>query len=265
MSKKPTGPKVLILDIETAPILGYVWRLWDQNVGLNQIKNDWYVLSWAAKWRGAPAKDVMYMDQRKSKNIENDKRMLQGIWKLLDRADIVITQNGVSFDIKRLNARFLINGMAPPSPFKNIDTKLLANKKFGFTSKKLEYMTETLCVKYKKLKHAKFQGFELWAECLKGNEKAWDEMEKYNKYDVLSLEELYDIMEPWDRTIDFNLYTDDTEPVCRCGCKKFHKRGYHYTAAGKFQCYRCSKCGAHTRSRTNLLSKEKRKSLRSGM
>jgi hypothetical protein len=40
----PGKPKVLIYDIETAPILGYVWRLWDQNIGLNMIEQDWHVI-----------------------------------------------------------------------------------------------------------------------------------------------------------------------------------------------------------------------------
>jgi hypothetical protein len=31
-----TGPKVLIYDIETAPIVAHVWGLWENNVGLNQ-------------------------------------------------------------------------------------------------------------------------------------------------------------------------------------------------------------------------------------
>ncbi len=258
------GPKVLIFDIETAPILGYVWSLWEQNVALNQMHTDWYVLSWSAKWLNAPADQVMYMDQRKAPHIENDAEILRVIWKLLDEADIVITQNGVHFDVKKLNARFLMNGMPPPSSFKHIDTKLLASKIFGFTSNKLEYMTEKLCKKYKKLKHKEFAGFELWSECLKGNLAAWKEMEVYNKHDVLALEELYKIMEPWDTFINFNLYHDKEEHICRCGSIEFKKNGFFYTAASKFQRYKCLECGAETRDKVNLFSKEKRKSLRQG-
>ena len=44
------GPKIGLIDIETAPIEAHVWGLWDQNVGLNQIKTDWAALSIAAKW-----------------------------------------------------------------------------------------------------------------------------------------------------------------------------------------------------------------------
>ncbi len=262
--KKSKGPKVLIFDIETAPILGFVWQLWDQNVALNQIKSDWYILSWSAKWLGDPPSKTMYMSQENAKNIEDDTKTLQGIWNLLDQADIVITQNGKSFDHKKLNARFILKGFKPPSSYKHIDTYILAKKHFGFTSNKLEYMSNALNKKYKKLKHAKFSGFEMWSECLKGNKAAWREMKKYNKYDVLALEELYNKMIPWDNTIDFNLYHDSSSYICKCGSTDFMKYGYAYTASGKFQRYQCKSCGSETRSKENLFSKEKKKALRSG-
>ena len=259
---KRDGPKVLIFDIETSPILAHVWGLWDQNVGLNQIKSDWHVLSWAAKWLGDSPKKIMYMDQRNNKNIEDDTKILEGIWNLLDEADVVITQNGKSFDVKKLNARFIMAGLQPPSSYKHIDTKVIASSKFGFTSKKLEYMTDKLCVKYKKLPHKKFAGFSLWTACLAGNKAAWKEMEKYNKYDVLSLEELYMKMMPWDNSINFDVYRNNDTNICKCGSKEFVKRGFFYSSVGKYQRYRCSKCGFETRSRENLLTKEKRKSLK---
>ncbi|MEM4726497.1 MAG: ribonuclease H-like domain-containing protein, partial [Nitrososphaerales archaeon] len=183
------GPKVLLFDIETAPMLGYIWSLWDNDIALNQLYSDWHILSWSAKWLNAPEDQVMYMDQRYAKKIEDDSEILKYIWQLLDKADIVITQNGKSFDQKKLNARFIMNKFQPPSTYKHIDTKMLAQKYFGFTSTKLEYMTNKLCTKYKKLKPKKFSGFEMWRECLAGNMEAWKEMELYNKHDVLSLEE----------------------------------------------------------------------------
>jgi hypothetical protein len=262
--KKAKGPKVLLFDIETAPILGYVWQLWDQNVALNQIKADWFVLSLSAKWLGDPPSKVMYQSQQKAKKIEDDTKTLQGIWDLLDEADIVITQNGKNFDHKKLNARFILQGLNPPSSYKHIDTFILAKKHFGFTSNKLEYMSDKLNKKYKKLKHAKFSGFEMWSECLKGNPAAWKEMKKYNKYDVLALEELYNKMIPWDNTIDFNLYHDSCDITCKCGSTDFKLNGYAYTASGKFQRYQCKSCGSETRNKENLFSKIKRKSLRSG-
>jgi len=255
-------PKILLLDIETAPMLAYVWGLWDQNIPLNMLKSDWHILAWSAKWLGDAPSKIMYQDQRKAKKLEDDKELLKGIWKLINEADVIVTQNGISFDIKKLNARFIMNGMKPPSSFKHIDTKRIASKKFGFTSNKLEYMTDKLCVKYKKQKRAKFGGFELWVQCMAGNMKAWKEMEKYNKYDVLSLEELYLKLQPWDNSLNVNLYSDTTDTVCACGSSKFNRNGFAYTSMGKFQRYYCVECGAEVRSRKNEFSKEKLKSIK---
>lgn len=256
--------KVLILDIETAPILAHVWRLFDENVGLNQIKSDWHLLAWSAKWLGDSPSKVMYMDQRKAKDITDDTPLLKAIWKLEDEADVIITQNGKKFDQKKLNARYVLNGMKPPSSFKHIDTCEIARRQFGFTSNKLEYLSDKLCEKYKKQKHYEFAGFDLWKECLAGNPRAWAAMEKYNKYDVLALEELYTKLRPWDSSVNFNLYTDDESAVCSCGGTNFCKNGFTYTPTGKYQRYACSSCGAEVRARSNLFSKEKVASLRAG-
>ena len=243
-------------------MLAHVWGLWDQNVALNQIHTDWHLLSWSAKWLGDPPSKIMYMDQRSAKNIEDDSKILKGIWDLLDEADVVITQNGKKFDQKKLNARFILTGMKPPSPFKHIDTFQIAKKHFAFTSNKLEYLSEKLCDKYKKLTHQrKFGGFQLWKECIAGNLEAWKEMEKYNKYDVLSLEELYEKLQPWDNSVNFSVYDEWSNPVCNCGNTKFHKRGYNYSLSGKFQRYQCTSCGKWHSSRKNLIPKESRQEL----
>lgn len=266
MSNKPN---ILVFDIETAPMLGYVWGLWDQTIGLNQVKADWHLLAWSAKWLQGqdgtvygPHSEIMYMDQRKAKNIEDDKKILEGLWKLLDEADIVLTQNGKEFDIKKVNARLVFHGFKPYSSVKHIDTKQIAKNKFGFTSNKLEYMTDKLCTRYKKLKPKKFQGFEMWKECLAGNLEAWKEMEKYNKYDVLSLEELYLKLQPWDNSLNVNLYTDSTGTRCACGSTDIKLNGFCYTSAGKYQRYACKSCGAEVRGRKNLLTPEKKSSLK---
>jgi DNA polymerase elongation subunit (family B) len=259
------GAKILIFDIETAPILAHVWGLWDNNVGLSQMISDWHVLSWSAKWLNSPDTEVMYMDQRNSPKVEDDKEILKVIWGLLDQADVVITQNGKSFDQKKLNAQFLLHGFGPTASYKHIDTKLLAQKNFNFPSYKLEYMTEKFCVKYKKLKHKEFPGHELWRECLKNNIKAWSEMELYNKHDVLSLEELYHVFAPWETSINFNVYHDNLEHICKCGSKDHVKNGFYRTNVSKFQKYRCKSCGSETRDRINLFSKDKCASLKLGI
>jgi len=263
--KKSNGPKILVLDVETAPVLAHVWGIWDQNVGLNQIKQDWFILSFCAKWKGSPASDVIYFDQRKSRNVEDDRPLLRRLWKLLDEADIILTQNGNRFDTRRINARFALNDMPPPSSYRKIDTLLLTRKHFDLTSYKLEYLSDKFCTKYKKLKHKEFPGFEMWKECLAGNPKAWKAMEVYNKHDVLALEELYDKLSSWDTSINYSVYHETIDNVCKCGSKKFKKNGFKYTNSAKYQRYKCVNCQTEFRDKNNLLSKEKRQQLKVGV
>jgi hypothetical protein len=102
----------------------------------------------------------------------------------------------------------------------------------------------------------------MWKECLAGNVEAWKEMEHYNKFDVLALEELYTKLIPWDNSINFNLYHDSEDHVCKCGSTSFIKNGFYYTSSGKYQKHKCKQCGAEHRDKENLFSKEKRASLK---
>lgn len=249
-------PKILVLDIETAPITAYTWGLFKQNIGLNQIKSDWHIIAWAAKWVGA--KEVLYDDNRHAKNIQDDKRLVEGLARLLNAADIVITQNGEQFDLKKINARAVINGLRPIKPCASTDILKEGRKVFSFTSHKLEYVADKLNKKYKKLKHNKYPGFELWSAVLRGDMKAWKEMQLYTTHDVLSTEEVYLKIQGWIASQAISSFYDDSKMRCRCGSTKLHKRGLAYTPSGKYQIYNCLKCGKWPRSPINLLSKEKR-------
>lgn len=240
-------PKVLVFDIETAPMLAYVFGRKDQNIGTNQIYSDWYVLAWSAKWLGDPASKIFYRDQRNAKRIEDDRAILLPLWKLLDEADIVITQNGKNFDSPRLNSRFILNGMKPPSPYKHWDTYQLVRRVARFTSNSLEYLTDKLCVRYKKLHHAKFPGMSLWRECMAGNKKAWDEMRRYNIHDVLSTEELYNRVKVWaPESVPAIHYSPNAAIKCRtCGkVGQLQSRGSSFTKLCQYKRYQCKACGS---------------------
>jgi uncharacterized protein YprB with RNaseH-like and TPR domain len=249
------GPKILFFDIETAPLKAHLWSMWQQGVGLNQIEADWYMLSFCCKW--AHSDEVFYYDQRDAIDIEDDYSLVLKLWHFLNEADVVVGQNSKKFDTRKANARFILNGLPKPSTYRQIDTMEIAKRQFGFTSNRLEYMTDKLCTEYKKSKHKKFHGHDLWAECLKGNIEAWEEMEDYNRLDVLSLEELYNILSSWDNTLpNFDVYVDEV-----LGMEEWEEVGFHYTNLGKYKKYRNKKTGVQRRSRVNLLTKEKRDSL----
>lgn len=250
--------RILILDIETSPIMGKVWELWKQNISLDQIESDWYIMSYAAKWLDDP--DIMYADCRR--NIGNDARLLSDLYLLLDAADIVVAHNGDKFDIPKINARFILSGFRPPSTYKTIDTVKAAKKHFKFSSNKLAYLTDKLC-KTKKLDHAKYAGFKLWNACQAGIEDAWEEMREYNEVDVLALEELYLKLRPWmTNHPNINIKGDNEKPHCpKCGSGRLHKRGVYTTNKGVYQRYCCMDCEGWSSDSKNLTTKQQRDNL----
>lgn len=261
MSKKRKGPKVLLLDIETSPIEAYVWGLFDQNIGLNQVIEDWSILSYSAKWLGE--NKMFYDDTRKKSNPRDDKQLVKNLHKLMSEADILVYQNGDKFDLKKIKARVEFHKFKRLPKYQTFDTYKVAKKNFGLTSYKLEYMCEFFGLPHKKLKTKKFVGMDLWRACLNHNKEAWNEMEAYNRRDVEALEDLYNILSPYG-TINFNIYTDEVRPTCNCGSNRLHKRGYRITTSGKFIRYQCQDCGAWMSEQgkeNNLMSLDKKKSL----
>jgi len=240
-------PKILLLDIETAPIKAYVWRLWKQDISLPQIISDWFMLTWSAKWLGESTilSERLTGDEAKS---ENDKRIVKKLWSLLDDADMVIAHNGNTFDIPKINSRFLVTGLSSPSSYKQIDTKIIAKNQFGFSSNKLQHLANLLGIE------GKYDtDFELWVKCLQGDEESLEYMELYNKHDVEVLEDVFIKLRPFAKGLpNLDLYFDDNLPHCpSCGSqnlmievdKKF------YTQAVQYQLYRCKDCGSLSRAK----------------
>jgi len=246
--------KILLLDIETAPNLVHVWGLWQQNVAINQIQAAGYVMCWSAKWLGEPG--IMFASVYKS----SAKKMLAPIHKLLDEADAVIHYNGSRFDIPTLNKEFLLHGMPPPSPAKNVDLLLTARDRFRFPSNKLDYIAKVLAVGQK----TKHTGHELWVRCMAGDAAAWKIMERYNRNDVALLERVYKKMLPWIKQHpSFGLYEGRGMCCTNCGSEKLQARGYSRTAVNTYKRFQCLGCGTWTRSPvTQTTTKERRELLR---
>ena len=232
--------KLLTLDLETSPNVGHIWSLWKQNIGLNQLMQSGSVISFAAKWHGNK-KVLFFSDHHDGHDV-----MIQAAHDLVSEADAVIHYNGTSFDMPWLHTEFLLAGLAPPKPYKNIDLLLTARKKFRFVSNKLDYVTKIVGLEGK----VHHEGHTLWVKCLAGDDKAWSMMRKYNCADVVQTEELFDILRPWINGLpNPALYADSDTPSCeRCGGTSLQRRGFAYTQLGAFQQFQCQTCKSWSRS-----------------
>jgi hypothetical protein len=163
--------------------------------------------------------------------------------------------NAKRFDIKKINARFLKHGIRPPSSYRVIDTLSIAKKNFALSSNKLDYLAKYLgCTP--KYKSRRFSQEEMWQECIKGNIEAWKDNEAYNIQDIDTLEEVWNKLKAWDRTINFSIYAG--EDVCPCGACEFKTIENKVTNAGVYPRKICEKCGFELVSRENLLDKDKK-------
>lgn len=251
-------PKILILDVELAPITAHVWRIFDETIGLNQIEKDWSILSWAAKWHGKD--DIFYADMRNHcADLQNDSVILQKLWDLMDEAELIIGHNLKRFDLKKINTRFLKAGLKPTNKPGALDTLVMAKSQFAFTSNKLEYIASFLGVG-EKSKHKKFHGFELWSECMRGNPEAWEEMELYNKNDVIITERVFDKLSPYCKTINRNAWRSDRDNlVCSCGSENLQSAGTRGNNQGIYYRIRCRDCGKSFKSKQAITTKAQRK------
>jgi hypothetical protein len=255
-----TYPKILTFDVETSPIEAFVWGLWDQNIPIDFIKTDWTIFSYAAKW--GDSKKILYADTggRGPDKVRDDKPLMKGLHALLDEADIVVAQNGKRFDVRKVNARLIHHGFAPPSPYRVIDTMVEAKKYFAFTSQKLKWTSEML-TNVPKDDHKKYPGFDLWKACLLDDPLAWKEMKKYNKRDVAATWEVYKRLRPWiNNHPNLAVFIDADKPVCpKCGGKKFQSNGYRVTQATRYERLQCENCGGWSRGKKMLTNLDKRR------
>ena len=201
-----------------------------------------YVMCWSAKWLGK--KEVMF-----DSIMENThKNMIKRIHHLLSECDAVIHYNGSKFDIPTLNKEFLLCGLKPPPPYKEIDLLKTSRNRFKFPSNKLDYVAQQLGVG-KKTSH---EGHELWLKCMAKDKKAWATMKKYNKNDVVILEKVYEKMKGW-----IKQHPRHFGQVCpRCGSEHLQSRGTYCTAKLIYPRFQCQSCGGWSRGQGAVKKQE---------
>ena len=82
-------PKILVIDIETAPASGYIWKLFDVNVSLSQLIDTSKVICFAAKWYGE--KKVIFSSNQE----DTHKKMIKKAWDLRIKLGLLNDQNNI--------------------------------------------------------------------------------------------------------------------------------------------------------------------------
>ena len=229
-------PAVLVMDLETLPILGYVWAAFDTN--LIRVKEDWSIACWSAKWYGDERvmSDVMTVKEAKTRD---DKRICASLWKLFDDADVIIGQNAKQFDFKKMNTRWWFHHMGPPSSYRAIDTLETARKAFSMTFNNLDYLGNYLGVGKKK----ETGGFDLWDNFMKGDKEARALMVEYCIGDTELCERVYKSMRPWVPSHPKMTVYNKIKGVCPvCFSANYKNIGYYQAPVQQYAEFRCSDC-----------------------
>lgn len=231
--------RLLTIDIETSPHLAHVWSLWKQNVPPSAIRQRGQVMCFAAKWYGE--KDILFH----SDFHDGHEQMIRRAHELLDEADGVIGYNSRAFDMKHLAREFLVAGLPPPSPYKDIDLWRTVHSTFKFASNKLDQVAGELGMGRKVR-----TDFGLWLGCIQSDEAAWAKMRRYNVQDVRLTERLYERLLPWIKQHPhLGLYVDELRGGCsKCG-GRLQRRGFYHTNVGRYVKYQCLGCRSYMRAK----------------
>ena len=240
--------RMLFLDIETAPNLGYIWGKWQQNV--ISYERERYMMCYSYKWLGDEETSVVSQldfPVAFEKDKHDDRLLCQSMWPLLDEADIIVGHNVKNFDLKSINAFFLVNNIPPPSPYKIIDTLAVARRHFKFNSNSLKDLCKALGLDAKR----DAGGFETWLGCMRGDADSWAHMIEYARRDTELLEPLYLRLRPFmsgHPTMTMNEV--GAQQLCpKCNSDQIVKNGFRYTKVSKFQVWKCKSCESFSSSR----------------
>lgn len=226
--------KILSLDVETFPQTILAWTSYEANA--LAVVEPSKICCYSAKWLDGKQVTKGLID---CKNQKSDKELVVELWDLLDQADIVVAHNGKRFDLPRINTRFLLHGLPPPSPYKVIDTLRTTKQVFGMESYKLDSICSFLSIGKKNNPY----GFSLWTGCMAGNTLAWRRMKSYNRNDVLLLEELFLRIRPFIKMP--NVSSGSSCP--RCGEHSLQSRGTVRTTTREYKRFACTSCGGWSR------------------
>jgi DNA polymerase elongation subunit (family B) len=231
--------RILIYDLEVSPTLGWVYGQWQTNV----LRVEKYPAIMSISWRWYGEKTTQHASLAnipRKRGTSSNEALVKLIHGLFDEADILIAHNANRFDNKVATGAFVKYSLAPPSPYKTVDTLQVARSTAKFGSNSLDNLGKELGLGRKStITHA-----SLWYDCLQGDAKAWKLMEEYNNQDVDLLYAIYEKLLPYIKNHPNLGDLSEANGVCpKCESRDLQRRGFNQRRAGKVQRYQCNNCG----------------------
>ena len=232
-------PKILIYDLEVTPTLGWTYGLYKTNV--IKVEQNPSIMSISWRWYGENiTKHESLATIPRKRGTDANLALVKLIHSLFDEADVVVAHNANRFDNKVATASFLRYNLAPPSPYKTIDTLAVARNVARFNSNSLNSLGELFGLGSKtKITHG-----DLWYDCLTGSGKAWKQLKEYNNQDVDLLYAIYERLRPYINNHPNLGDITQVDGVCpKCGSSNLERRGFSMRRNGKVQRFQCKSCG----------------------
>jgi hypothetical protein len=228
----PDEPRILVLDIETKLVETVTFGIRDQHLTHKQITNDdggrllhMVGLKWVGK---RPTTVLCEWDEGGYYG------MLKGVHDALSEADAVVSFNGASFDMPKLEGQFALAGMSlPPAPTQLDLYK--AVRKMGFICNKLDYVAPLFGLGGK----VKHEGLDMWKAVKDGCPKARARMARYCAGDVRLTEELYHRLKPYIRN---HPRLRSGGECSSCQSNNVQYRGFNYSKLFKTERIFCLDC-----------------------
>ena len=239
-----SGPRILLLDIETMPDLEEALKVFSSlshYPGLTLKASINSIICFGFKWFGEGRSQVLSAWDFKSwrKNINDDKALIEAAYEIIKKADVVVTHNGKKFDWKFIQTRLLKHKLPPLPPLIHIDTCAEAKKHLLVFNNRLNTLSKFLSTP-QKLENG---GWELWVEVANRNKAAIKLMEKYCRRDVDALEGVFQKLRPLVKLPNARLFYDSI--VCPiCGSPKLQARGFRVQKTKRCRRFQCQACGA---------------------